>query len=914
MALPIPPINPNNPIPNTPFYAPPANYVQGEYSPFTIGSGLTLDPITGVLSATGGVAGIIAGPGINVVTGGTPPGATSTISNTGVITLAATAPLVVGGTAQNRTLTVDVATVGTTGVVSIGSNISVSPAGVISVATGTTTTPGIVQLNNTTSSSLTTQALTAAQGKSLQDQINALLITSNLTFAGTLNTVTGNMITVTGAGTAAGFVAGSPLPAAALLNNECFVIVEVPATSYTPPGGVATETHVGDWFLSNGTAWSFLNVGFDPPYATTTTPGVVELATDAETQAGTDATLAVTPAGAAATYVPLADYATKGDILAASGASTPVALPVGTDGQILYANSACSTGLEWGVRPITCLDFDAKGDLLVGAGADSFATLGVGTDGQVLLACSTATNGVCWSTPASTPAATPTVAGIVLGCTTATNSALGCNAGRSITTGCGTTALGFNAGCSITTGCGNTVVGCCAGCSITTGGENILIGGVAGCSIIGGNANVAIGQGAGLNATSGSQNVIIGQYTGYDLTTGSRNVVIGFAASLASNTGDCQLAIGFSTTSNWLTGNSTGAIKPGAGIIDCANTCGTAGQVLMSNGANAVCWQTIPQACPNTYGTVYGKTNFANTLLGQLAGQLIQNLAGCSVTAIGFCAATLLGAGTNASTALGAGALQSSTCSSYVTALGDRAMINAGNTCENVAVGTLALRSVTGCYNTVVGSVAGYDLVAGSNNIFIGRNAACANTSGNNNVVIGTEATTSSLTASCELAIGFAAGCNWLTGNSTKAIRPGAGIIDCAGSCGTACQVLISTGSNSIAWASSTAPSKLTSTKALTSGVPVDVLSWASGVRMGALDIFATDGSTNFKWANAYVGSSSGVGTSAITFQSTGMGNFTTVAGGGGETIIRFTPSVTLASVNFVFQYNAAFGNQPSVL
>jgi hypothetical protein len=83
---------------------------------------------------------------------------------------------------------------------------------------------------------------------------------------------------------------------------------------------------------------------------------------------------------------------------------------------------------------------------------------------------------------------------------------------------------------------------------------------------------------------------------------------------------------------------------------------------------------------------------------------------------------------------------------------------------------------------------------------------------------------------------------------------------------------------------------------------------------MGALDIFATDGSSNLKWGNAYVGSSSGIGLSAITFQSVGMGTLSIVAGGGGETVVRLTPSVTLASVNFVFQYNAAFGNQPSVL
>jgi hypothetical protein len=187
-------------------------------------------------------------------------------------------------------------------------------------------------------------------------------------------------------------------------------------------------------------------------------------------------------------------------------------------------------------------------------------------------------------------------------------------------------------------------------------------------------------------------------------------------------------------------------------------------------------------------------------------------------------------------------------------------------------------------------------------------------TTGSRNVAIGYAAQVASNTGSCQLAIGFSTTNNWLTGDSTKAIRPGAGIIDCAGSCGTACQVLISTGSNAITWTDSTAPSKLTSTKALTSGTPIDLLSWATGVRMGALAVFATDNSTNVKWANITVGSASGIGSTAVTTQSVGMGTLSIVAGGGGETIVRFTPSVTLASVNFVFQYNAAFGNQPSVL
>jgi hypothetical protein len=196
----------------------------------------------------------------------------------------------------------------------------------------------------------------------------------------------------------------------------------------------------------------------------------------------------------------------------------------------------------------------------------------------------------------------------------------------------------------------------------------------------------------------------------------------------------------------------------------------------------------------------------------------------------------------------------------------------------------------------------------------LGYFAGCGSTAGNQNVAIGCGVQVANLTGSCQLALGFDATSNWLTGTSTLAIKPGAGIIDCANSCGTAGQVLTSNGSNAIAWATSTAPASYTANKALTSGTPIDLLSWATGVRMGTLTIMATDNSSNVKWANITIGSASGIGSYAVLTQSFGVGNFTIIAGGGGETVVRFTPSATLASVDFVYQYTVAFGAQPSVL
>lgn len=69
--------------------------------------------------------------------------------------------------------------------------------------------------------------------------------------------------------------------------------------------------------------------------ASTTARGTVELATDAETQTGTDSARAVTPASGAAAWIKREVLTTAGDLLTASGASTPARLGIGSEGQFL---------------------------------------------------------------------------------------------------------------------------------------------------------------------------------------------------------------------------------------------------------------------------------------------------------------------------------------------------------------------------------------------------------------------------------------------------------------------------------------------------------------------------------------------------------------------------------------------------
>lgn len=52
-------------------------------------------------------------------------------------------------------------------------------------------------------------------------------------------------------------------------------------------------------------------------------------------------------------YSLLSTYTTKGDILAATGAATAIRLGVGTNGQVLTADSAQASGVKWAVPSIT---------------------------------------------------------------------------------------------------------------------------------------------------------------------------------------------------------------------------------------------------------------------------------------------------------------------------------------------------------------------------------------------------------------------------------------------------------------------------------------------------------------------------------------------------------------------------------
>ena len=630
---------------------------------------------------------------------------------------------------------------------------------------------------------------------------------------------------------------------------------EVSATApNSTPAGVAGNS-LGELWLDTTT--DTLNVWDGSSWLPASTGTVTSVAAGTGLSGGTITTSGTITLNTACVIAPTA-FTGKGVLLTASATSSPTALTVGTNGQFLSVNSACTGGLEWStitqctgtVTSVTAgsgltggtitgsgtiaLDtacainpsvLAAKGSLVTASAASTPVALAVGTDGEFLTACAACAGGLAWTAGGGgggSPA-TPTVAGIVFGCTTTTNSAIGCNAFLSNVSGQYNTASGacslicntsggYNTASGVVSlyynisGCYNTATGFAAMQQNETGDGNTATGQRSLFANTSGALNTAVGSRSLFNNLTGVNNTAIGTSAGSEITSGAYNLAIGNCVQVSTPTGSCQLAIGFSATENWLTGDSTKAIKPGAGILDCADSTGTAGQVLMSDGANAVCWGTAgggggsTPATPTVAGVLYGKDNedLLSSYLGFESGNSVTT--GVLNVLLGFCAGHDLTEGSG-NTAVGPAALLSATTASCNTAIGLAASSLTTGVC-NVAIGHQSGASlVTSAGNVLVGFASG--LVAdGDNNTAIGTCAldSVSPVTGSNNVAIGYSVSLPSATDSCQLAIGFNTGCNWLTGCSNKNIRPGAGILDCTGSPGTAGQVLMSDGANAVCW------------------------------------------------------------------------------------------------------------------
>lgn len=160
---------------------------------------------------------------------------------------------------------------------------------------------------------------------------------------------------------------------------------------YTPAnlGALAVANNLSD-VANAGTSRTNLGLGGAAVLGVGTTAGTVA--------AGDDSRIT----GA----VPKSTVTTKGDLIVATASATVTRRAVGSNGQVLTADSAETDGVKWatagtdaGAQQRSTLT--TKGDLYVATASATTARQAVGTDGYGMVADSTVTNGLKWAVPHS---------------------------------------------------------------------------------------------------------------------------------------------------------------------------------------------------------------------------------------------------------------------------------------------------------------------------------------------------------------------------------------------------------------------------------------------------------------------------------------------------------------------------------
>lgn len=144
--------------------------------------------------------------------------------------------------------------------------------------------------------------------------------------------------------------------------------------------------------------------------ATLILPGATSPAQTAEGSAVWDTDDDVLTIGTGAARKTLLDkdtLTTKGDLYVATAAGVVTRVGVGSNNQVLTADSAQSSGVKWAAAPgggvATDTIWDTKGDIAAATGADTATKLAVGSNGQVLTADSTQATGLKWAAAGGGP-------------------------------------------------------------------------------------------------------------------------------------------------------------------------------------------------------------------------------------------------------------------------------------------------------------------------------------------------------------------------------------------------------------------------------------------------------------------------------------------------------------------------------
>lgn len=248
-------------------------------------------------------------------------------------------------------------------------------------------------------------------------------------------------------------------------------------------------------------------------------------------------------------------YLMQGVLVFASAAARDAAITSAQEGQFAYLKdtnvTTYYTGSAWANLDTTGMTnpMTTTGDTIYSSSGSTPARLGIGSTGQVL----TVAAGIpSWATPASSSTFTTDILAnntVRVGkgnSSVASNTVVGKDAGKVITTASQTTLMGFEAGIAITSGNDNTGIGPGALTTLTTGTNNVAVG-ISALSTTNGTNNVAVGNASLLSLTSGTFNTAIGHQSTSTLTTGSNNTAIGYQAQAATNTTSNSVTLGDSS-------------------------------------------------------------------------------------------------------------------------------------------------------------------------------------------------------------------------------------------------------------------------------------------------------------------------------------------------------------------------------
>ena len=674
-----------------------------------------------------------------------------------------TAPITVDNTdPQTPIVAVELATTATPGVVQVEltGNLTLV-AGVIDVPNASTTVKGAVSLNNTLGSTSTTEALTAAQGNALQNQIDALTLSNSVTLAGGYDATTGFVDGVTSQGLAAGFVEGAtpPLPAAG--NADYYLIC-------TTAGNIPSSMSNGDWLLSDGTQYVVLGIGARPASASYTVAGIVQLADAAAVLAGTSDTTAITPQALQDNVIDSVTTANSSQIASATAVKTAndnaVAANTAAGNAQTTANNALPKAGGTMTGTITAQNVNVQGTYSLQFAGGVQGSLNAVTDLVNITSSTTAASATAVKAANDAAGAAQTTANAALPRTggTMTGNIAFQDAGEGVVFNGGSQVFAISDSTSTTsstTAASATAVKAAFDAAGTASAAAAAAQATADAALpkAGGTmtGNITFQDaGEGVVFSGGSSIIAISDATG---NTNSDVAASSTAVKNAYALADAAIPKATFTTAGQLlygTGAGTFNVLP----------IGTNGQSLIVS-AGAIAWGASLQGYTNT------ATPF-NTALGALAGDSITT--GVNNTAIGYNSGTSVTGGLN-NTFVGFNSGDGITSADNNTAVGSNALSNSGGN-NNTAIGYLTGAALTsGGSNTFVGAVAGDGATTADFSVAVGYNALGAAHTPNGTVAVGANALAVNTSGAGNTAVGFNAGAAITTGSNNTILGLNAG-------------------------------------------------------------------------------------------------------------------------------------------